>query len=326
MSAHYKLSKCVDVVRLNDSSLNFATPTGSFTVRDDTGLICEIVKACVDGTDAAAFLEHNPHFSASFAETAFKILAEKKIIAQSPDRPNCVTIMQQHHMLQSPVENIAPAIRELYVVGSGLLADTITAHLQRLEMDVDVCANPKLHDDIAGASRLVIACCDRETVTTFLDINRQCVSADVPALYVWLDHFTARCGPLVLPRATACYECYYHKLRASRRHVPEFDARASGNRLIAAADPNALALQWAVAATLTQVVNFLAGTLYDTHLSPFKEIDAARGNVHDSSITKIPRCPACGAAPSKRPLAEVYQHAIVWKVGQQKGQSHAGGK
>ena len=77
----------------------------------------------------------------------------------------------------------------------------------------------------AGRCRhLIVLGLDMPDDARLRQVNRRAVEADAAFLPVVLDRHVVSIGPLILPRATACYECLYHRVRAGRRNLEAFEA------------------------------------------------------------------------------------------------------
>ncbi len=317
---HYILNTTIEIVRVGADKFNFVTPEGSFAVRDASGLTLEIVSTAHNPINVDEFIYNlSDRFLVPAIEATLKALVEKKILLPT-DRAKDLDpalIMQSYQARQTHLDKTMrfdmpdPTAWQIFVAGEGALAHSLTAAVTDLGID----ARP--YDDekraAIGPASLIVAAADAEDFELLRHINRRAVSLDVPVLSLWLDRHVVRCGPLTHPHATACFECYYHRVRSTRRFTAEFDARAEG--VIASPKPSRVSLHWAVAVATSQIVGFVAGTLRDSHLSPMREINTLRSEIRTSTLLRLPRCPVCGVANTEaRPPEEVFHHALVRRV------------
>ena len=320
MAKKYALNPALEVIKISENKLNFIFPQNSFSLFDASGVTIEIVNAAKTGLDVRGFvIETSNRFLAPIVEAAVETLAEKKVLV---DAESVSKIDSSLYFIQLPIvgnklapEEVSnPANWQIFIHGDNALADALGDAAKKFGARVT-----KADDTTAFQSTplsIVIGAAQNENIEPFRKLNRRAIDASIPALYVWLDRHIVRCGPLVLPRATACYECYFHRVRASRRFVAEFDARCTGNSTVTAPRPSQLSLQWASAVTLSQVLGYMTGVSQDLHLGALREIDTLRSEVRASHLLRLPRCSVCGTGSSQRaPLAETFQHALMRQGG-----------
>lgn len=317
---YYVLNTTIEIVRVGSDKFNFVTPEGSFAVRDASGLTLEIITAAQNSINIDEFIYNlSDRFLVPAIEATIKALVDKKILLPS-DRVQALDpaiIMQSYQARQTHLDKMIrydmpdPGLWQIFVAGDGVLAHSLKSAVADLGMQVHPYDEEK--PDEIGRTSLIVAASDGENFEPLRVINRQTIALAVPTLYIWLDRHVVRCGPLTHPHATACFECYYHRLRSTRRFITEFDARADG--VIASPQPSRVSLHWAVAVATSQIVGFIAGTQRDAHLSPIREINTLRSEIRTSHLLRLPRCPVCGLASTEvRPPEEVFQHAVVRRV------------
>ena len=152
------------------------------------------------------------------------------------------------------------------------MRDVLLCHvpLERLNDDAPI-------PDYGNKRALLLVCSDVENFSLFRTVNAKAVERGITSLYLGIDWGTVQCGPLVIPKATACYECYFHRVRTTRRFVAEFDVRSKPENILYNALPSRLALQFGVAETSRLILQYLSGTLDNLNQSMFSEIDSVRG-------------------------------------------------
>lgn len=161
---------------------------------------------------------------------------------------------------------------------------------------------------------LLIACSDYSDHALFRYINEIAIDADISSLFVNIDAHIAKCGPVVIPRANACYECYFHRLNSTRIHIEEFQAASQTSHIVCQPTPNFLTLHWAISAALTKILALISGLDLDLHLAPMQEINVFNGELVNSKLLKIPRCPVCGTANGDRPFSTVINTKLALKA------------
>lgn len=94
-----------------------------------------------------------------------------------------------------------PAL-ELCVLGNGHLAAAVRVQLRLLALSsLADC------DDEPGARRVVLACSDYASASSFAEVNRRALESRSAILFAWLCEDKVGIGPLVVPPETPCFEC-----------------------------------------------------------------------------------------------------------------------
>jgi bacteriocin biosynthesis cyclodehydratase domain-containing protein len=137
------------------------------------------------------------------------------------------------------------------------------------------------------------------------EVNRRAVGSDAAYLPVVLDRHLVSIGPLVLPRATACYECLYHRVRAGRRNLEAFEAVAARDHR-----PSRLSAHFAAASAAAGILRFLAGSALDLHMATVARHNLLTGDSGHTVALKVPRCPVCGQANMRKPLRPICGSSI----------------
>jgi bacteriocin biosynthesis cyclodehydratase domain-containing protein len=197
------------------------------------------------------------------------------------------------------------------LAGQGQLANAMLKSLTETGIQVNRVGAEGQISTYADKRAMMLVCSDDEDFSMFRKMNSVAVEAGMPSLFLGIDWSTVQCGPLVIPKATACYECFYHRVRSTRKFAAEFDVRSNPDNFVYRAIPSKLAIQWAVAEGARIVLQYLSGTLENMHQSTFSEIGIFDGNIGRSAVLRLPRCPVCGVANTARPVGTVYQHALM---------------
>jgi bacteriocin biosynthesis cyclodehydratase domain-containing protein len=182
------------------------------------------------------------------------------------------------------------------VLGSSDTAGEIERHLRRMGIG-RVAARP-LGVDPDDGTFVVAAPCTRE-VTRLSDLNAFALERHVPWLQVLpFDGRLAVVGPVFVPEATACRECYLRRRAACSGYDDDYDllerepVRAPSPpplSLIAAGLASVMALRW-----LTSCDPSLPGRLYVIEAGPVVRL-------RYDHVLRVPRCGACGTPERAMP-------------------------
>lgn len=187
------------------------------------------------------------------------------------------------------------------VCGAGHLAHAVRADLAQLRVPCSEAFNPALPD-----VSLIVVCSDYENHGAFRDRNRDAVKEGQPILFACLAEAGIRFGPLVVPRESACFECFHHRLRANIAFREEFDAFIEHNSFLDEAGIDSKAGIYARVGSgfvCTQVLHFLLGTTQHCMIDKLVEVSPMTAALFSSSLLKLPRCEVCGCLDDEAPSA-----------------------
>ncbi|SFM61541.1 TOMM precursor leader peptide-binding protein [Rugamonas rubra] len=316
------VSPLAEITTIGADKIALSVVGRRFTVEDKVGMLKGILALARDGVSRDALVEHMADsFPAEAVDAALKALLDTKVLVRHNGRASGdathehLTHRRELEGLTMPGQGAAYERANWLVAlaGEGACADALAASFAELDVAVlRVGADAALPCAAAAGKRaLLIVCADHEDYALFRAMNAKAVEAGMPSLYVGIDWSTVQCGPLVMPRATACYECYFHRVRGTRKFVAEFDVRSLPDAIMYHAVPSKLALRFGVAEASRVALQYLSGTLENLQHSVFSEIDSLSGEIHRSRILRLPRCAACGNASSARPVGSVFQQALL---------------
>lgn len=309
MPCKYIINPELDIIRVNENSFNFRTITSSYSLQDDSGLIALILSDVTGSLDTSTLMARcTERFALPQVEATLAIMKEKHILIEADTAFTLDHSLLYRHSSESPNDS---ALSDWLIVtsGTGILANTLHQGLASFGFTIQSLDAVDLRTQKSNKT-LLLATADHEHFSAFRQLNKQAIEAGLPALYVWLDRLTIRCGPLVYPQSTACFECYYHRVRSSRRFVSEFDAMAENQRLQPDALPSLLSVHWAVAAAMSQIVCHIGELGKEAHLSPVKEGSVLKSTIETSYVLRLPRCAVCGSARHRPPVA-TFQSALL---------------
>ncbi len=320
MNAHLYLSPLAQITAIGAEKVALSVAGRRFTVDDPAGMLKLILARAEQGLDQAAVCEElADQFPADAIEAAIQALVNTRVLIRHNTRASgdaSLHLLEHRRELEAltapaSAGQYAPANWALALVGQGRLADALCTALGALGVTVDRLAEDADLPDYGQRRALLLVCADFEHHGLFRQQNTKAIARDLPTLFLGLDWSTVHCGPLVLPRASACYECYFHRLRTTRKFVAEFDMQSDPANLLYHALPSTLAIQFALAEGTRLILEYLSGTLDNLHHSAFSEIDSLTGSIGRSRVLRLPRCPACGTASSARPVGSVFQQALL---------------
>jgi bacteriocin biosynthesis cyclodehydratase domain-containing protein len=320
MSECLYISPLAEVTTLSEDKMAISVVGRRFTVEDRVGILKSILADAAQGVTVAQLVaDRAESFPPEAVEVAVNALIEAKVLIKANGRNGSDATFHhlQHRREQEGLIHASQRAQydksnwAVTLVGSGSCADALAASLT--ELDVPFVRGDR--DTVLSAPgerrALLLVCSDFDDMALFRAMNAKAVEANLPALFVGIDWNTVHCGPLVLPKATGCYECYFHRVRATRKFVAEFDVRSQSENILYHALPSRLAVQFGVAEASRVALQFLAGTLEGLQHSIFSEIDCSSGEIQRSRVLRLPRCQACGTASTARPVASVFQQALL---------------
>lgn len=314
------VSPLAEITTLGDDRIAMSVVGRRFTVDDKVGILRAILARAAQGvrmSELAAALGDS--FPPEAVTVAVEALVKARVLVARDGRATGDATYEHLDYRRELSALVQPADMPAYertnwavmLAGEGACADALADALAQLDVPLERIAAGAALPDTGAKRALLLVCADYEDFATFRALNAQAVAHGVAALYLGIDWSTVQCGPLVLPRATACYECYYHRVRGTRKFVAEFDARSQSGNILFHALPSKLAVQFGVAEAARMALQYLSGTLESPHLSVFSEIDSHSGEIRRSRILRLPRCKCCGSASTARPVGSVFQQALL---------------
>jgi bacteriocin biosynthesis cyclodehydratase domain-containing protein len=139
---------------------------------------------------------------------------------------------------------------------------------------------------------IVVVAADRFRPRLYESINRACVQASIP----WTSYrpnwsgLTIEIGPTVLPKETACYECYQHRRRNNLARPENDDALALEGQKLPSLD---IQITPCLSLFCYEVLRLLSGEVQPLTLGAIMEFDIRKGELVRRPLLKVPRCPVC---------------------------------
>lgn len=91
---------------------------------------------------------------------------------------------------------------EIYVLGIGHLAAAV-----RVQLSLFGLLPNRNCVDAHDTTRIVLACSDYVSTSSFADVNRRAIDDRWPILFAWISDERIELGPLVVPLESPCFEC-----------------------------------------------------------------------------------------------------------------------
>jgi bacteriocin biosynthesis cyclodehydratase domain-containing protein len=189
------------------------------------------------------------------------------------------------------------------IVGSGELANAASNVLGALGCKV----RHRSADEESEICDLQLALSDAVDHGWCRAVNRRAYSCGQPVLFGALDGHSVRIGPLTVPRESACFECYHHRLRSHAEFRREFDARILGyDRPGDTGSPPLLAAQAGAVLAAAAAMGFIVEHVSLGRPNQIVEQDLLANRITTHTLMKLPRCPVCGPAKSDSVQTAIY--------------------
>lgn len=144
-------------------------------------------------------------------------------------------------------------------------------------------------------SDIVLFCSDKPDFKTPHLINELCVKNDTPWISARFDGLTGEVGPLVVPRKTACYNCYDKRIKSNLENIDEqlvFEKHLEKNE---PANYGSLNQFYTIIAEYLslEVIKYITKYEHPVTLGAVLFIDFDNYENKLYKVLKIPRCPVC---------------------------------
>lgn len=302
-AAKLYLAPGLRIHQLAEGHWQFVMLSSAFSIKCPESLLRTVLQAeaRLSRDEWIASLRHE--FDANALGEFIDSLIGRGILCEQQQAPATAADAWLYALTNTRQNPHAPAFKAadhpLYLHGAGCLRDK----LQALAQDSGfVCT-----DDASDAAMFLMLA-DSPQHDDFRSANRDLVLAqDKPAIFAWLDGASGRLLRVV-PRATGCFECLHHRMRAGKQFFPEFDAASSGHALwhVQTLPPPLLQAQHLATSVLMHAGAMLAGQVLDLHQNCLLECNVLQGTEKRAQVLKLPRCPQCGNGNASLPFAPAY--------------------
>lgn len=214
------------------------------------------------------------------------------------------------------------------LVGPGAVGEAVFESLTSSSVGaVRVFTEVPLSQDDASSMlegcQLAVVALDYAVERSLTVFNQAAVRLNLPWLSVTLGASNnATVGPFVVPRETACYECFRCRLASNRSYLDDAIGRYPGaaspdsQPILSLAYPGFLAHITAQLA-VSEVLRFLAGFAPPTTFGAFLSLNPQVATIVRHDLLKLPRCPACGPG-------RYHPQPMIWDLpgSEPSGESH----
>jgi bacteriocin biosynthesis cyclodehydratase domain-containing protein len=151
----------------------------------------------------------------------------------------------------------------------------------------------------SDAPTMRLVCSDHFDVEFFLEENQKALAQSEPLTFAYLDDYSLCMGPFVLPRTSACFQCYESRVTANAlfpTERAEFSAQERELRRIGKSRPSAMFEGILRAVLYRHVIGAAGGAVTLTRPGTVERFHAADLKGRGQDVLRDPRCRAC--APS----------------------------
>jgi bacteriocin biosynthesis cyclodehydratase domain-containing protein len=134
--------------------------------------------------------------------------------------------------------------------------------------------------------------------------NRLCLALDRHFLPVVLQDLVGYVGPLVVPRETACLECYTARLASNSRgadvELPNEQAAFDGQQ-VTGLHPSMASVLGDIA--VIELTRFYTRALPFWNVATVTEVNLLASRIESRKVLRVPRCPACSTLTRRSPTS-----------------------
>jgi len=325
----YRLHPGISIVPLGTDKFQLRGPNVSLTVEDADGS----VRSALEGPIGPEELEDRPGTEdAKVKRIAFHLNRRGMLVADERAQllgkaaDNALVTLDlvtcQHDGAGRTAEPMLLRNCRVQMVGSGRLAQAARSELMRLGVELRAEAAPMqpLVSSAPANERGLIAvvCGDCEDHKMMRDANRELLQAGLPALYACVTSRGIRIGPAVIPGQSACYECFYQRLRNGMEFLDEFDAFTAHQHRLAQGNlspPPALAASMGGALVALQAAKLHMRVGNDDVVAQVVELQLSPLELRSGEALRLPRCGLCGTNGRDRKPQAIYDRRL-WKISQ----------
>ncbi len=322
-----RLTPWIQFVELSDDQIQFRGSEFVFTIRYP--LFIEVfhrIKLLLDGNHTVEDISSTvgPHFLPTTVVFLLKMLRANGLLqegssslrpSESQLSPEAYELQFQFfsHFLQNPQGAIALMNdARVGVLGDEQLKADIIDHLSKLGLghikDFGVPQKGNLEYDLKGID-ILIACKESSGFSFFDKVNNLCLSSGARWLHVAIEGSTAFLGPTIVPKQTACYECYDRRRNSNRADLESFLAykEVIENE---SSDLSEGFLQpfWSLISSQVslEITRIISGFAPPNTIGSFYEFNPQTPNSVKHEVFRVPNCPACNP---RKPKLETWDTA-----------------
>jgi len=270
-----RIDPAVDVVSTSDGTITFRTPQGDFSVTDPFGMVRRVTDQCRSGaTSQGLECDCGGPEEADQMRKLVRVLRLRRVLTDValPHARDPLTEWVRYNAGHAP----AP-LKRVALEGDGRLVEALAGKLMHAGLvfgnsdDIDAC---------------LIAVTDHADIDWLLLQNQDAVTARRPFLPVWVDRSTIHWGPMVLPGATGCLECWWHRRNATARKqtlICELSHSTSP-----------IVVEMAAGFAAAEILRWASDAHVSTELGMAWRFDVMTNEMNGGLVMCLPRCPSCG--------------------------------
>jgi len=213
---HPVLHPATQMTQLSGDRLQLRGVDIHVTLRDRNGALREVLASC-DGTRSreAIVAIAAREFAKDEIHGLLDVLVAQNFVVEEDISFGLEPLVHYTDVIRrrlSPLdEDIPTAVggpKTVGLFGTGIVAESVAKRVATIGWNV-----VRQPDDMADLG-LLLAVSDNYDHRFFRGINCRAVERGRPLLIGGMDQNRIHLGPFVLPGATACFECFYHRSRA----------------------------------------------------------------------------------------------------------------
>jgi bacteriocin biosynthesis cyclodehydratase domain-containing protein len=312
----FVLHPALEVVALADGRFQLRGLNDNLTFEDSSGVIALLFARCDGMTHAGEILVHlyDDRQQEQFVRL-ISLLYQKGMLVKATEAFQGDPFLRQVDLLGRQVSGyfdsgaqghypFGPvAVSELPSVtvalfGKGILFNAAASLLTN--WGIKIVHNPDA--DFGGPKSMALVCSDVDDRIEMLRLNAKFIAAGTPALYACVSEYLVRIGPLVVPGASACFECYDRRVRSLLFHADEFDAFIRDNHHKKQSETGSPMMAGGLGGFLvaSTLIKFVCGVPHLANVGDILELNVISNKMSVSSVLKLPRCHVCGAGSVNR--------------------------
>lgn len=181
-------------------------------------------------------------------------------------------------------------------------SEALARNLRTINSDIEFCSISTSLDAMENEyfpyelleMDVVIVATDELRLNLYEFVNQACVKAGIP----WTSYrtswtgLTVELGPTVLPKETACYNCYQHRQQSNLTHPNRYQALMQA---LEQQNPPLLDIQITPCASLFcyEILRLLSREIPPLTVGAVMEFTIATAELVRHPLLKVPRCPTC---------------------------------
>lgn len=192
--------------------------------------------------------------------------------------------------IDSLINNICN--KSIGIIGNKILASTLKNDLVKL-FDVDVIEDIESIKDIAEKD-IYILIDDFENIEKLKELNKYAQTNELKFLRVVFNKISIEIGPLFIPKATACYECFLKRIITNNSY-PQIFTKYSHKLSDYPRNTNVLKSSLLLGSHLIkqQLIHYFSFSMPTTIIGQELSINIINNKIDKNLVLKVPTCTFC---------------------------------